>query len=236
LKAHEQSIYVASMTLCAINSAYIIQPKVTRLAELSGCNYRAVKPAVNRLFELGLFEKPPPLRARARAFQDEIREEEIREEKNSDTAYRETGSAAALGAAGSDSQTGSRDDVEQKPPDSAKPKAEPDPVMSRIWRDGVELLVGSMTGDTSKVRDRNARSLLGKLAKTYGNIELAKAIAATQAANAANPHEFLVGVLKRGEEVGKEKGRNGYGERGNNRPSSGQTIAQRSYRQQTDQD
>jgi len=44
---------------------------------------------------------------------------------------------------------------------------------------------------------KNARSLLAKLAQDYGNTRVAEAIATTSMQPRANPHEYLVGVLKR---------------------------------------
>jgi hypothetical protein len=64
------------------------------------------------------------------------------------------------------------------------------PVERRIWKDGVALLT------SSGLQDRDARSLLGKMAKDSGKIELAKAIAATQAQNPADPKTYLLGILK----------------------------------------
>jgi hypothetical protein len=64
------------------------------------------------------------------------------------------------------------------------------PVSRRIWTDGVQLLVeGGLT-------NYNARSLLGKMGRDYGQTSLAECIAATMAANPVNPEEWLMGALK----------------------------------------
>lgn len=64
------------------------------------------------------------------------------------------------------------------------------PAARRIWKDGVDLL------KQSGVSEKNARSLLGKLAKENGNELLAECIAVAQAKNPVNAEEFLIGVLK----------------------------------------
>jgi uncharacterized protein YdaU (DUF1376 family) len=64
------------------------------------------------------------------------------------------------------------------------------PVVRRIWKDGIELLT------QSGIVEKSARSLLGKLAKEYGNERLAECIAVTQAKNPVNAQEFLIGTLK----------------------------------------
>jgi hypothetical protein len=60
-----------------------------------------------------------------------------------------------------------------------------------IFDVGVPLLThgGVMT-------DKNARSLLAKLSQDFGNTKVAAAIAVTSMQPRANPHEYLVGVLK----------------------------------------
>lgn len=73
--------------------------------------------------------------------------------------------------------------------ETAKPKVV-DPVSRRIWTEGIELLTESGMADT------NARSLLGKLGKEYGRELLGECIAATQAANAINAHEYLIKTLQ----------------------------------------
>lgn len=82
-------------------------------------------------------------------------------------------------------------DAEHPPADQAH-----DPVERRIWNDGTELVKRS--GDT----DKAARRLLGHLAKVHGRVELAQAIAATQAVNSPDPKAYMLGVLTR-----KVKGR-----------------------------
>lgn len=64
------------------------------------------------------------------------------------------------------------------------------PVVRRIWKDGVDLL------KQSGITEKNARSLLGKLAKDYSNELLAECIAVAQAKNPVNAEEFLIGALK----------------------------------------
>jgi hypothetical protein len=63
------------------------------------------------------------------------------------------------------------------------------PVERRIWKDGIELLA------KSGLTESKARPLLGRLARDYGKIELAQAIAATQAENSVDPKPFLIAVL-----------------------------------------
>jgi hypothetical protein len=67
---------------------------------------------------------------------------------------------------------------------------EQNPVGRRIWNDGIDLLT------QSGVKESSARSLLGRLAKEYGNESLAECIAIGQAKNPVNAEEFLVGTLK----------------------------------------
>lgn len=66
----------------------------------------------------------------------------------------------------------------------------PDPVETRIWKDGVTML------ERSSVKSSAARSLLGKLAKDHTKIVLAECIAATQAANPADPRTYLIAALR----------------------------------------
>lgn len=75
-------------------------------------------------------------------------------------------------------------------PVAAIAAAQTDPVESRIWKDGVELLQrsGGMNG--------SARSFLGKLAKEHGKEKLAESIAVCQSANPADPKAYLIGVLQ----------------------------------------
>lgn len=75
-------------------------------------------------------------------------------------------------------------------PNSVSNETGETPVMRRIWKDGVELLV------QSGIAEKTARSLLGKLAQTYTNDLLAECIAVTQSKNPVNPQEFLIGTLK----------------------------------------
>lgn len=67
-----------------------------------------------------------------------------------------------------------------------------DPVERRIWKDGIELLA------KSALTEKQARPLLGRLARDYGNDKLAEAIAVTQAKNSVDPKTFLIGVLQAG--------------------------------------
>jgi len=72
----------------------------------------------------------------------------------------------------------------------ATPKRDNDPVSRRIWTDGLDLILS-----TGQLSESGARSLLGKLAKQFGNENLAIAIAITQAKNPVVPHEFLIATL-----------------------------------------
>lgn len=65
-----------------------------------------------------------------------------------------------------------------------------DPVETRIWTDGVDLL------SRSGLKQSDARAFLGKQAKDFGRESLAEAIAVTQAKNPADPKPFLVAVLQ----------------------------------------
>lgn len=78
--------------------------------------------------------------------------------------------------------------TEQNRTDSAKAGAERAPT---IWDVGVPLLTGA------GVAERDARSILGRLAKKHGNAAVASAIAITSQVPRANPHEYLVAVLSR---------------------------------------
>jgi len=49
---------------------------------------------------------------------------------------------------------------------------------------------------TGGMKEAQARSFLGKLAKEFGNERLAEALSVTLARNPVNPHEFVVAVLK----------------------------------------
>ncbi len=75
--------------------------------------------------------------------------------------------------------------------DAAIAAVEEIPVERRIWKDGIDLL------KKSDLTESKARPLLGRLAKDYGKIELAAAIAVTQAENPADPQPFLIGVLRK---------------------------------------
>lgn len=72
--------------------------------------------------------------------------------------------------------------------DSAKAGA---PRAPNIWDVGVPLLTGG------GMNERDARSLLGRLAKNHGNAAVAAAIAVTSQVPRANPHEYLVAALTR---------------------------------------
>lgn len=64
------------------------------------------------------------------------------------------------------------------------------PVETRIWTDGVDLL------SRSGLKQSDARAFLGKQAKDFGRESLAEAIAVTQAKNPADPKPFLVAILQ----------------------------------------
>lgn len=77
-------------------------------------------------------------------------------------------------------------------PENGKPAetaAEEIPVVRRIWKDGVDLL------KQSSMTEAQARPLLGRLAKDFGNEILAECIAVAQAKNPADPRAFLIGCL-----------------------------------------
>ena len=65
---------------------------------------------------------------------------------------------------------------------------------------------------TGGMKEAQARSFLGKLAKEYGNEKLAEALSVTFARNAINPQEFVIAVLK---------------ERKNTRPKQGKTYQEK---------
>lgn len=71
---------------------------------------------------------------------------------------------------------------------------EPDPVEKRIWKDGVDLLT------KSGLEEKQARPLLGRWARDHGKLELASAIAVTQAANTPDPKAYIGGIFKRQKE------------------------------------
>jgi hypothetical protein len=77
------------------------------------------------------------------------------------------------------------------PPVAASAAVEIDPVESRIWKEGVDLL------QRSDMKPESARSLLGKLAKDHGKELLAECIAAAQAHNPADPKAWITAALKR---------------------------------------
>lgn len=64
------------------------------------------------------------------------------------------------------------------------------PVVRRIWKDGVDLL----TQDGQP--EPKARSLLGRLAKEYGQDRLAECIAVAQSRNPVGVEAFLIACLK----------------------------------------
>lgn len=81
--------------------------------------------------------------------------------------------------------------LKDEPMATASPSERDDPVETRIWTDGRELLKRSgMTTTTSG-------SFLGSMAKTYGKPQLAAAIAETQAQNPADPKSYIVAVLRK---------------------------------------
>lgn len=75
-------------------------------------------------------------------------------------------------------------------PVAAVAAVEADPVERRIWTDGVELLTRSGQKETA------ARSYLGRLIKDHSRERVAEAIAICQAANAADPKAYMIGVLQ----------------------------------------
>lgn len=80
---------------------------------------------------------------------------------------------------------------EPSPPvKSSLSATEQNPVGRRIWNDGIALLT------QSGLKENSARSLLGRLAKEYGNESVAECIAIGQAKNPINAEEFLIGTLK----------------------------------------
>lgn len=88
----------------------------------------------------------------------------------------------------SSSSTSSSDsDTPYRAADAA---AADDPVERRIWKDGIALL--SRSGMTEK----QARPFLGRLAKDHGRMQVASAIAVTQAANAVDARAYIVAVLQ----------------------------------------
>lgn len=73
---------------------------------------------------------------------------------------------------------------------AASPPEKPDPVETRIWRDGVDLL------SRSGLSEQSARAFLGKQVKDFDRERLAQAIAITQARNPPEPKAFLIAVLQ----------------------------------------
>ena len=84
-----------------------------------------------------------------------------------------------------------RSESERSVRDTDSAKAGGAPRAPNIWDVGVPLLTGS------GMSERDARSLLGRLAKNHGNAKVAAAIAATSQVPRANPHEYLVATLTR---------------------------------------
>jgi hypothetical protein len=74
--------------------------------------------------------------------------------------------------------------------DAATAAPKPDPVETRIWKDGVELL------KRSGLSESQARPLLGRWAKEHGKEALAEAIAKCQASNPADPRSYIGGILR----------------------------------------
>ena len=77
--------------------------------------------------------------------------------------------------------------------DSSSLRKKPGPLARRVWEDAVEMIVEAGTHAES-----SARTLLGKLAKEYGEAELAAAVSVTIAKNPVVPHEYLIAVLSGG--------------------------------------
>jgi hypothetical protein len=71
---------------------------------------------------------------------------------------------------------------------TAAPKA--DPVETRIWTDGVDLL------KRSGLSEPQSRPLLGRWAREHGKEALAEAIAKCQATNPADPRSYMGGILR----------------------------------------
>jgi hypothetical protein len=90
----------------------------------------------------------------------------------------------------SSSSSSSVSTTEEDSATQAETAEKPSPVSRRIWTDGVQLLT------ESGIKNHDARSLLGKLGRDYGQTQLAECIAATMAANPVNPEEWLIGALK----------------------------------------
>ena len=67
----------------------------------------------------------------------------------------------------------------------------PDPVETRIWSDGVDLLA------KANMNERQSRPLLGRWCKDYGREAVAMAIAACQAVNTPDPKAYIVGCLQK---------------------------------------
>jgi uncharacterized protein YdaU (DUF1376 family) len=94
--------------------------------------------------------------------------------------------------------------AEKEKPFQAQTAVEKDiPVIRMIWQFGVDLL------KQSGVKEKSARSLLGKLAKEYTNDLLAECIAVTMSKNPVNVEEFLIGTLKQRKNGSNQKP-NGY--------------------------
>lgn len=115
------------------------------------------------------------------------RDEQIRQER-----------ARAGQIGGSKAQANLKQTAKQKPTPSSSPSGSDatasgaQPRAPDIWSLGVPLLTrgGVMT-------EPNARSLLGRLEKQYGEAQLASAIGVTSRKNPANPKEYLMAVLSR---------------------------------------
>jgi uncharacterized protein YdaU (DUF1376 family) len=95
--------------------------------------------------------------------------------------------------------------AEKEKPFQAQTAVEKDiPVIRMIWQFGVDLL------KQSGVKEKSARSLLGKLAKEYTNDLLAECIAVTMSKNPVNVEEFLIGTLKQRKNGSNQTNSNGY--------------------------
>lgn len=101
------------------------------------------------------------------------------------------------------------------PPNAANAATEPVSVEKRIWTDGVDLL------SKSGLSEQQARPLLGRWARDFGKLELASAIAVTQAANVPDPKAYIGGIIRKSKEhlAASQVGKSDYVEESVNCPT-----------------
>lgn len=122
---------------------------------------------------------------------EEKREEEKKDKKEAVFPLRENTGAPRVSA---DAEPAVAPPVEPKPEEAPAPKPRPagaTPISDVMWAEGLAYLTGA------GVPEREARPVLGRWRKLYGEGEVLVAIAEAQRAAASAPVEFITAILQR---------------------------------------